>query len=447
MIEFHNADERKRELTSEASIAVNAKGVRKTARQIAQRALLAGAAVVITLLLLELIVRVAGVENADGQFIFAGIELQPYALPIGRLAEQIEEYEDNLDRVTLIYDERGGWKYRPNSLRQGGEFTINGGGLRSKREYEKQPPADTLRMALFGDSFTAGDDASDDTVWSHLLEGNLNRAGIRAEVLNFGVSAYGMDQAYLRWLHDGSEYAPDIVVFGLQAENLDRNINLFRQLIHPLGPPFSKPRFLLTDDVLSVVNSPAIPPEELVATFESFASHPLSAHEGYYRSREYIRQWWSGSKLASMIHAIVNQQLADEEVKYGPESERGRLGKAIVAAFADDVGAAGKPFIVLFLPHKNFFERKFYGREIPYQYLLDYFRDNYHYLSLADYVDPEIKSLKNWGPTLHYGPELNSLVAEILSGEIAACIKSAACQLSRFDDLSAIYAPAAASSE
>ena len=400
-----------------------------------------------TLLLLELVVRVAGHETADGQFIFAGIELQPYALPMERLAEQVQEYEDNLDRVTLIYDKWIGWKYRPNSVRQSGEFSINSAGLRSQREYDQQPPADTLRIALFGDSFTAGDDASDQTVWAHLLEANLNRAGIRAEVLNFGVSAFGMDQAFLRWLHEGKAYAPDIVVFGLQAENLDRNVNIFRQLIHPKGQAFSKPRFLLSDGALSPVNSPAIPPDELVATFASFAGHPLSAHEAYYRSREYNRQWWSGSKLASMIYAIATQQLEDEGVTYGLESERGRLGMAIVEAFAADVLAADKPFIVLFLPHKEYFEQSFYGREIPYQDLLDYFRENYHYLSLADVVDPEIKSLKNWGPTLHYGPELNSRVAEIMSAEIATCIRSAACPLTRFDDVNAIYAPAAASSE
>ena len=310
----------------ETVAAVRAKGFGTILQQIAQRALLAGAAVGIALLMLELLIRLVGDENADGQFIFAGIELQPYALPIGRLAAQIKEYEDNLDRVTLVYDELVGWKYRPNASRQDGEFSINGAGLRSQQEYAVQPAADTLRVALFGDSFTAGDDASDETVWSHLLEVNLNRAGIRTEVLNFGVSAYGMDQAYLRWLHEGSEYAPDIVVFGLQAENLDRNVNIFRQLIHPAGPPFSKPRFVLSGDALTLANSPAIPPAELVATFESFDSQPLSLHEAYYRSRDYVGQWWSGSKLASMVYAVVNRQLKTETVAYGPESERGRVG-------------------------------------------------------------------------------------------------------------------------
>ncbi len=414
---------------------------------IVQRALLALAAIAVTLLLLELVVRAFGSETADGQFIFAGIELQPYALPIGRLAEQVQEYEDNLDRVTLIYDEQVGWKYRPNSLRQDGKFTINGAGLRSTREFANQPPEDTLRVALFGDSFTAGDDASDEAAWAHLLEVNLNRAGIRTEVLNFGVSAYGMDQAYARWLHDGKEYAPDIVVFGLQAENLDRNVNIFRQLIHPLGPPFSKPRFLLSDDVLTLVNSPTIPPDELIATFESFDSHPLSVHEAYYRSRDYAGQWWSGSKLASLALTIVSQQLEEEELAYGPESERGRLGQAIVEAFAADVRAEGNPFIIVFLPHLKFVSQSFYGKEIPYQYLLDYFRDAYHYVSLADYLDPDAKDWKYWGPTLHYGPELNGLVAELLSSEIAACIQNAACRLSRFDNLSAIYRPAASSGE
>ena len=44
------------------------------------------------------------------------------------------------------------------------------------------------------------------------LQHKLKDAGIRAEVLNFGVGAYGMDQAYLRWREQGKNFAPDIVI-------------------------------------------------------------------------------------------------------------------------------------------------------------------------------------------------------------------------------------------
>lgn len=407
-------------------------------RKIASRALITVVALLCTLLLLEFVVRVGGEESSDGQFTFLGIALQPYALPLERLSSQLDEYIVNADEVTLIHDELVGWRYRPDSTRQNGEFTINAAGLRSKREYDLQPPADTLRIALFGDSFTAGDDANDESVWSHLLELNLNQSGFRTEVLNFGVSAYGMDQAYLRWQHHGREYAPDIVIFGLQPENLDRNINVFRQLINPLGPPFSKPRFILADSVLQLVNSPAIPPKELIATFKAFSSHPLYVHEAYYRSRDYVPQWWSGSKLASLIYEVLNLNDEDEQVAYGPDSERGKVGKAIIDAFAADVLANEIPFIIAFLPHLNHFQRINYGQIPPYKFLLEYLEDTHHYLALDDHLGLEFLDESNWGMTLHYGPEMNRIVAQVIADEIRTCIESSGCPLSRFDDVSVI---------
>lgn len=433
--------------TDKVNDDVNAKRSNGIWRRIGSRLLIVAVALVCALLLLEVIVQFAGEETEEGQFVFAGVPLQPYALSINRLAEQVAEYEDNLDLVTLIYDEFVGWKFRPNSTRQNGEFSINSAGLRSLREYDIQPLADTLRIALFGDSFTAGDDARDEDAWSQLLEVNLNQAGIRTEVLNFGVSAYGMDQAFLRWRHEGSEYAPDIVVFGWQAENLDRNVNVFRQLIHPLGPPFSKPRFVLADDDLQLVNSPTIPPSDLVAAFENFGDNPLAVHEAYYRSRDYVKQWWSGSKLISYINSVVRRQVEHSQVRYAPDSERGRLGKAIVDAFAADVSRQGKAFVVVFLPHKDHVSRVVNGRPIPYAYLLEDLSEKYHFLSLADRLEPEHKEDSYWGATLHYGPELNQLLAELVAGEIIDCVENAACPLTRFDDVSSIYTAGALAGE
>ena len=42
----------------------------------------------------------------------------------------------------------------------------------------------------------------------------------------FGVGAYGMDQAYLRWKKHGAKFHPHIVIFGFVAGNVQDNVNM-----------------------------------------------------------------------------------------------------------------------------------------------------------------------------------------------------------------------------
>ena len=64
-----------------------------------------------------------------------------------------------------------------------------------------------------------------------------------------GFSAYAMDQAFLRWKTLGRKYSPDIVLFGFQAENVNRNVNMLRAFyVAGTGIPFSKPRFILSNE-------------------------------------------------------------------------------------------------------------------------------------------------------------------------------------------------------
>ena len=219
-------------------------------RRITVNALIACSAVLLTLAALEAVVRLGGETKPNGQFIFMGQALEPYPLPARRQRNKLEEYLEKQDQSLYVYDEMLGWTFRPNAtmdtvIWQEKPFTTNSAGLRSRREYSQRPPPDTVRIALFGDSFTAGDEVSDDETWGHQLEIKLNQAGIRTEVLNFGVNVYGMDQAFLRWQKAGRGYAPDIVIFGFQPENLNRNVNIFPILYFTHLLPFSKPRFVL----------------------------------------------------------------------------------------------------------------------------------------------------------------------------------------------------------
>ncbi|MCY4063767.1 MAG: SGNH/GDSL hydrolase family protein [Chloroflexi bacterium] len=405
-------------------------------RKVFANALIVVFAVALTLVLLEVLVRVAGATDADGRFTLLNFTLDSPKLPVNELRGQVEGYIANKDIAVVVYDEWTGWSFRPNSVRQDGTFTINGAGFRSRRDFDQSPPADTLRIAVFGDSFTAGDDVGDGETWAYLLERALNEAGIRAEVLNFGVGAYGMGQAYLRWQRLGKSFSPDIVIFGLQPENLKRNVNVFRQLLHRSGPAFSKPRFALVEDELQLLNVPTLPPEQLMEVFENFSDHPLAPYEFYYKSRFTAARWWAASRLFSLVFEAL-RQAEDEPDIYRPGSEGGELGKAIIDAFAQDVREAGSEFVVLHLPLQSHLIRYFSNLPRPrpvYDFLLEHCRESYHYIALEEHLEPAHVDDKYWSPTKHYGPPLHALLAEVAASAISSCIENGDCRTPRFPD-------------
>jgi len=416
--------------------------------RIAVNALIACITVLLTLAALEAVVRLGGEIDTDGQFL--GYVLEPYAVPVSnKWRENAEAYLKHKDDLRHLYDETLGWTPRPHTVRDWGQWqlTVNSAGLRSRREYSQTPPPDTLRIALFGDSFTAADGVSDDETWGHQLEIKLNQAGIRVEVLNFGVGGYGMGQAFLRWQSQGRHYGPDMVIFGFQSENLNRNVNIFRQLYRSYGIPFSKPRFVLTDQGLELLNVPAIPPEQIIDVFESFGSHPLAVHEYYYQGRNVAGQWWTSSRLAGFLHAALMKQEIQNvhwQENWGADGELGQLGKAIVDAFATDVIKRESDFFVVYLVNRWDLRRHLHHQALipPYQFMLDHFDETYHYISFEDQLDGSYLDDAYYPDETHYGPELNSIAAQAVADEIQSCIESGACELPRFEDRNVIFTSA-----
>ncbi|MBI4244625.1 MAG: SGNH/GDSL hydrolase family protein [Planctomycetes bacterium] len=90
-----------------------------------------------------------------------------------------------------------------------GLIKTNNDGMRSDREYSLLPGPDTLRIAVFGDSFVFGDGENNQSTWPYFLERQVKNI----EVMNFGVSGYGLGQSYLRYLKDGIKFQPDIIMF------------------------------------------------------------------------------------------------------------------------------------------------------------------------------------------------------------------------------------------
>ena len=397
------------------------------------------AAVVFTLALIESALLIMAKNDALNPFAALGFRLEPDAIRVNELRTRLENYLTNADSANYISDSSTGWTFQPNATLFDGRLTTNSIGIRSAREYSEAPAADTIRLAAFGDSFTANPDVDDDEVWTQVLESELGDRRIRAEVLNFGVGGYGMDQAFLRWQHLGKAFSPDFVIFGFQPENLYRNANVFRPIYaRYTGIPLSKPRYHLEDGKLKLVNFPAMPPEDLMEVYQDFDRHPLSAYEFHYDGASPIPEWWPFRRLANLVRQAIASP-AEPREGFGPESALGRLGKAIVDAFAADVAKSGASFIVMHLPVQRDLASHHNGGQPSDSFLFEHFAAAYSYLPVEELLGPTHREPRYWGGTGHYGPEINQIIGEALAINIVTCIDEGACPLTRFEGLQASF--------
>lgn len=129
----------------------------------------------------------------------------------------------------------------------------NSRGLRGRKEYAYQRDSSRHRVLVLGDSYTFGDDVSDDETYSYFLEQLLPNT----DVLNLGEHGYGQDQMLLYLREEGEKYHPDVVILGYVRFDTYRNIFDFNS--------YAKPRFDLVDGALRLTGVPVPRPEELQA--------------------------------------------------------------------------------------------------------------------------------------------------------------------------------------
>lgn len=154
-----------------------------------------------------------------------------------------------------------GWTLAPDLLDlpvfDGKRLSSNSRGLRGVREHAVPKPVGQLRIAVFGDSFTFGEDVGDEETFAYQVERLLTASGTAAEVLNFGVHGYGHDQMLLYLRETLPLYQPDVVLVGYVSDDSLRNLTTFRD--------YAKPRFRLREGKLLLEGTPVPAPEELQA--------------------------------------------------------------------------------------------------------------------------------------------------------------------------------------
>jgi hypothetical protein len=170
------------------------------------------------------------------------------------------------------FDPTLGWAYKPNSS----GISINSKGLRdNETDYKK--PEGIFRIVLLGDSFTFGFGVPIEKHFSTILEGYFQNV----EVINMGVSGFGVDQELIYLQEEGFRYEPDLVIAFVATYGDHRHM-------HNLRFGKAKPRFLLVEGKLTLTDTPVIASEQPWETLRTI--HALS-------------------KKASKIYAILYDRL------------------------------------------------------------------------------------------------------------------------------------------
>lgn len=100
-------------------------------------------------------------------------------------------------------------------------FTTNAQGFRADRDFTYDKPAGVFRVLVLGDSHTQGFEVHQNESYSAVLEKLLRDRGIKAEVINAGVSGFGTAEQLVMLENEGLRYKPDAVVVGFFANDYE----------------------------------------------------------------------------------------------------------------------------------------------------------------------------------------------------------------------------------
>ena len=138
------------------------------------------------------------------------------------------------------------------------EFRINAQGFRDDHDYVHAKSPGTLRILVLGDSHTEGFEVTQEATFPEVAERYLRLRGVRAEVLNTGISGLGTAEQLAFLEAEGVRYHPDVIVLGFFANDYEDAVRSGLFAVEN-GKLVSRLRtYAPATSVLSVLN--AVPP-------------------------------------------------------------------------------------------------------------------------------------------------------------------------------------------
>ncbi|CAI4030556.1 hypothetical protein DNFV4_00984 [Nitrospira tepida] len=247
-----------------------------------------------------------------------------------------------------VFDEILGFTVGPNRRSEDGLYFSSMEGLRSARVGESFQGGANCRIALVGDSYTFGEIVRYEDTWAYLMQ---RRLGSSCQVLNFGVGGYGVDQMYLRYLKDVHAWHPDLVILAFINHDVTRTMAIYSFLTFPDGGmPFAKPRFVLQNGELEVLNRPLPNLRQMLAK-SSIRDLPFIEYDVSYRETEWDRPNWRYFYHSYLFRLLISlYPLHEPERPQVTDRESARINRKIFEEFVKVVTKDGAVPVIVYLP-------------------------------------------------------------------------------------------------
>lgn len=306
-----------------------------------------------------------------------GLSYATFALVIGRKERSFiyDNYSALRESITLeelqkfrngFYDEQTGWHPIQNDHREvtseTGDNTRWTYTIDYKRARHNFYAAEHTIVSVYGDSFTFCDQVNDDQTWPYYLS-QLTRS----KVENWGVGAYGTDQALLRLKMNLPKYRTKIVVLGILSENIKRLMNAYRPFYgnsqHSMRLGF-KPMLHMQDGKHVWLKNPLV-----------YKSYTL---DDYYRAYDKARQvdyWYALNQrkaVAKFPYTLALLQSMHYYVTVGPRPDLFKVDAAVekldhlLGEFQELAKRHNFIGVVLFIPTGDVLEQ--YQKDGTYEY-------------------------------------------------------------------------------
>lgn len=180
-------------------------------------------------------------------------------------------------------------RLRARVRHEGGGYLVrtNPQGFRSEHDFAAPARDDRLRIAVFGDSYTAGEGVSNGYRFTDLLEQQL--PGV--EILNFAIPGTGTDQQFLTFREFAPQVRFDLVLVCAMVENITRNLDSERLTQSTADGALvmrPKPYFVLEGEELRLRNQPV--PKQVVRVEDLPDGRLLDQQAQVSNTRELLRR-------------------------------------------------------------------------------------------------------------------------------------------------------------
>ena len=304
--------------------------------------------------------------------------------------------EARAEFIADAYDPDLGWDNRPlyeyhwrNSLGQPYLVSYEADGSRAD-----SLPRKNLLINAYGDSFTWCDEVGNDETWEYFLESRIGY-----EVKNFGVGAYGTDQAILKLeRHLAQGISAPITILGILDENINRVITSFR----PFYDEFSgvvlgfKPSFKVgSNGRVEMIPNPYGQAESSLQDLRALA-HRMAAEDFWMsKSRRITIGYPYIFQLVRTASFIVDRKLDDwsgseahytEGVNLWETADGSTIMHYLVDRFVGLTAKSDSIPIVVFLPTGKTLED---GGTPPYETFKSQIQERHAGLTVIDLMDYE----------------------------------------------------------